>query len=360
MDTVTANPAAKPRSSLNALKVAAVGTEAVVVASLATSSYHIAFAGPNPDWLAGTPILTVVALESMRLPLAFRFRHMRLTGIICGVLMLAGLSVITGEAASLAFENLIFQRTRAVVEAERDLAKAEIGHDALAKAADRRAEEISRLTADVETARAHRASIDRPPELQAAPSGRTCAGRHGSWNCGAAVQAEAVRANAAAMKAHADELKDASAQVKAAEARLAAVDPAPDMRSSDANIAEAKRKVADARSLNPMFRVAAAWQRTPVEGLTIEQFEQVKHWAVIALATATALATALAAVISSLPDRSDKPGKLSLALRRMIAARRKTIRRLRETVRTEYRDRFIHVPVDPVSGRVLDPDVRKP
>ena len=37
--------------------------------------------------------------------------------------------------------------------------------------------------------------------------------------------------------------------------------------------------------MNPMFRVAAAWQRTPVEELTLEQFESVKHYAVIALAT---------------------------------------------------------------------------
>ena len=110
--------------------------------------------------------------------------------------------------------------------------------------------------------------------------------------------------------------------------------------------------------MNPMFRVAAAWQRTPVEDLTLEQFEAVKHWAVIALATATALATALAALIASLPERGLKPSKLSLALRRMIAARRKTLRRILE--RVEYRDRvkFIYVPCDPASGKVLDPDAR--
>jgi hypothetical protein len=42
----------------------------------------------------------------------------------------------------------------------------------------------------------------------------------------------------------------------------------------------------------------------------------------------------------------------------MFAARRKTIRRLRETVRVEYRDRFIHIPVDRVTGLVLDPDAK--
>ena len=340
---------------MSALKIAAIGAEIAVVSTLAVSSYNVAFSGHEADWLAGAPLLTVVALESLRLPLAFKLPRMRPLGFICGVVMLAGLSVITGEAASLAFENLIFQRTRPVAEAERVLANAEIDRGALKQAADRRAAEIARLQTDVETARAHRASIDKPPELQAAPAGRTCAGRRGSWNCGAAVQAEVARANAAAQKAHADELRDASALVKAAEARVAAVDPAPEMSASDKDVAGAERRVADARAMNPMFRVAAAWQRTPVESLSLEQFEQVKHWAVIALATATALATALAAIIASLPDRSGRPGKLTLALRRVVAARRRKIR-------VEYRDRirFIHIPVDRATGLILDPDGGKP
>jgi hypothetical protein len=42
----------------------------------------------------------------------------------------------------------------------------------------------------------------------------------------------------------------------------------------------------------------------------------------------------------------------------MIAARRKTLRRFRE--RIEYRDRvrFIYVPCDPATGKVLDPDAK--
>ncbi len=339
---------------MSALKIAAIGAEIAVISTLAVSSYHIAFSGRSTDWLAGAPILTAVALESLRLPRA------RLLGFVCGVAMLAGLSVITGEAASLAFENLIFQRARPVAEAERDLAKAEIDRGALKEATDRRVAEIARLQSDVEAAQKHRASIDRPPELQPPPQGRTCAGRRGSWNCGAAVQAEAVRANAAAQKAHADELRDASALVKDAEARLATVEPAPDMSASDRDVAEARRRVADARAMNPMFRVAAAWQRTPVESLSLEQFESVKHWAVVALSVATALTTALAAIISALPERGGKPSKLSLALRRMIAARRKTPRRLKETVRIEYRDRvrILYVPCDPATGKVLDPDAK--
>lgn len=248
-------------------------------------------------------------------------------------------------------------------EAERVLAKAEIDSSALKQAADRRAAEISRLQSDVESARAHRASIDKPLALQAAPAGKTCVGRRGyTWNCSAGVQAAAVAANATAMKAHADELKAASEAVRVAEERPGGVAPAPDTSASDAGLVEARRQVADARSMNPMFRVAAAWQRTPVEEMTLEQFEQVKHWAVIVLSIATAATTALAAIIASLPERSSQSSKLARAIRAMVAARRKTIRRLQETVRVEYRDRtkVLYVPVDPQSGRVLDPDRSSP
>ena len=274
--------------------------------------------------------------------------------------MLAGLSVITGEAASLGFTNLIYQRMRPVAEAERDLARAQISRDALNSAIAQRAQEIARLQADVETARKHRASIDQPLTLQPPPAGRTCAGRHGSWNCEAAVQSEVAQANAAAQRAHADELRDASALMKAAEARLAGIPPAPDTSAADASLADAKRKVTDERSTNVMFRAAAAWQRTPVEDLSSESFAAVVHYAVIALALATACATALAAIISSLPERDGKQGKLARAIRTMVAARRKTIRRLQERVHTEYRDRvkFIYVPCDPRTGKVLDPDAR--
>ena len=233
---------------MNPLKISVIGAEIAVVTSLAVSSYSIAFSGRSSDWGAAAPLVALTAIESMRLPLAFRLPRMRLTGMVCGSAMLAGLSVITGEAASLGVTNLIYQRARPVAEAERDLARAQISRDQLNSAIAQRAVEITRLQADVETARAHRASIDKPPELQAPPAGRTCAGRHGSWNCGAAVQAEAVRANAAAQKAHADELRDASALVKTAEARLAAVQPAPDTSAADAILADAKRKVADERS----------------------------------------------------------------------------------------------------------------
>jgi hypothetical protein len=314
------------------------------------------------DWLAGAPILTVVALETLRLPIAFNITKSRLTGFLMSVAMIGGLSVITGEAASLAFENLIFQRTRPVIEAEANLKKVEIGHGTLDEINARRAKEITRLTADLAAARDHRAEIDKPIEMQPVPPDHVVTrkdrnGRPYTVNINSGVQTTTVNANAAAQAAHSAELKAASDQVARAEAKLdaASANP-PDMHVSDEAVATAKQKVADARSMNPMFRVAAAWQRIPVQDLTSEQFEQVKHYAVIALAAATAFTTAMAAIISSLPERGDSNGKLARAMRSMFLARRKTLRRINERVVTEFRDRtkLVYLPVDVATGQVLD------
>jgi hypothetical protein len=62
--------------------------------------------------------------------------------------------------------------------------------------------------------------------------------------------------------------------------------------------------------------------------------------------------------VSVLPRWSGRPGKVSLAIRRMIAARRKTLRQYTPTVVTEFKDRlkFIYIPVDVATGRIIDPD----
>jgi hypothetical protein len=363
------------------LKVFAIGAEATVVSTLAVASYHVAFAGTgsSSDWLAGVPILTVVALESLRLPVAFNLCRSKLPGFLLGCSLLAGLTVVTGEAAMVGFENLIFQRTRPVAEAERDLKKVENAHDTLNAASGRRDAEIAQLKDDVEKTRAHQTEIAQtsvaqlpvPPQLpmpvyqapvpQPVPAPLKCSRgkKGGTYICNAAArdkvttenadaerkareayetarhdtikkngetQDQVNRQNAEAQKTHDKNLSDASDAVRAAEARLAAVDPAPDMHVSDAAVEEAKQRVADARAMNPMFRVAAAWQKIPVQDLTLEQFEAVKSWAVFALAVATAATSALAAIIASFAERGTGPSsKLNRMLRAWIARRRKPI-----------------------------------
>jgi hypothetical protein len=348
------------------LKMFCIGAEIAVVASLAASSYYIAVSGmrSSAELLAAAPLVTILALESLRLPIAFHIPKQKLLGMAMSIAMVCGISVITMEAASMAFENLIFQRTRPVVEAEAALKTAVITHDSIGEVNARHNHEIARLTADLESARKHREEVgDQKPPTMPIPGDRIVTtrdkqGRVRQWNAAAGAQNTAAKADASAITGHLAELKAATDAVTKAQDALSAVSAnAPEMHSSDEEVAHAKQKVADARSQNPMFRVAATWQRVPVQDLTSEEFEAVKHYAVIALAAATAFVTALAAVISSLPERTaEGESKLGRALRKTLAARRKTLRRIKERVVTEVKERtkIVYVPVD-ATGAILDP-----
>ena len=354
------------------LKIIAIVAEAVVVCTLAVSSYNAAFGGRDGiNWMAAAPLLTVVALESLRIPTALNLIKAGPITILMSLALIIGLSVITMEAASIGFENLIFERTRPVVEAERDLEKVMIGQRTIDKNAADRANEIKRLTADLEAARTHRKELgDQKPELQEVAPDKTCwrvvtLGRgkraHSqrvSYNCNSQAQNDTSRGNKEAQEARAAELKTATEQVTDAEKRLADAEAnKPDTHVAVEAREEAQRKVAEARAMNPMYRVAAAWQKVPVQQLTSEEFEHVKHWAVIALSAAVAFSTSMVAVIASMPERGQSDGKLARAIRARLAAKRKTLRRISGIVRTEFKDRtkVVYVPVDVATGKVLDP-----
>ena len=220
---------------------------------------------------------------------------------------------------------LIFERTRTVVEAERDLEKVLIDQRTIDKADKERADTIERLTADLKSARDHRAEIgSRKVHLEEVGKAQTCwrivgKGKRAQrvpYSCNSAAQDDTAKGNRAVQEEHAISLKTATEQVADAEKRLADAEAVKvDDKATTKAVDAAKQKVADARAMNPMFRVAAAWQKIPVQKLSSEDFEQVKHWAVIGLAVATAFTTTLAAIISSMPERGKGSSKLGRSLR---------------------------------------------
>jgi hypothetical protein len=191
-------------------------------------------------------------------------------------------------------------------------------------------------------------------------------GKNAYWAkriCNSEAQNNTSKGNREAQEAHAADLRDATAKVADAERMLTEVENAKvDNHLTTEAREAAQQKVADARAMNPMFRVAAAWQKVPVQELSSEEFEQVKHWAVIALSVAVAFSTSMVAVISSMPERGQGNGKLARAIRARLAAKRKTLRRLTGIVRTEFKDRtkVVYVPVDVATGKVLDPAFAAP
>ena len=287
--------------------------------TLALSSYNVAFGGVHGvNWMAGAPIATVIALESLRVPTALHIMKAGLLGKVMSAALIVGISVITMEAASLAFENLIFERTRPVAEAELSLKKAEDNQASLKGTIGERDQERAKARVDVDVARcAHRATVDKPiaqsppppplpastqlkPQLLTVPAPVTIVQRdkkgrkytivtnkaaideanqknqdiqleaaHGNADAqrttgeaNADAQRKWAEANKAALDAHDAELKTADAAIAAAQAKLDAVAPDPDMKAAKEAVLGAQRQVEDARASNPMFRVAASGRKS--------------------------------------------------------------------------------------------------
>jgi hypothetical protein len=257
---------------------------------------------------------------------------------------------LTAEGLILAADRLVHARSLGVALAMDDFERAQTAYDALKAGADRRDQAIAE-------ARRHRAEIDKPVTLMSTPSG-TCSGRarngaRATYDCRSTL--EAVAANKAVLEAHGAELRLADAAVRTAERA-----PIVDLSRASSDLASAKERLAVERNGSVMHRAASAWFGVNPAELSEAQFQAFARVAIGALAVSISTATMLAALVSNLPKWDGKPSRLARALRAMLAARRKTLRRIKETVRTEYRDRvrFIYVPCDPATGKVLDPDAK--
>jgi hypothetical protein len=140
---------------MNALKVAAIGAEAIVLGAVAAVAYGlIAPAGPNPV-VIGT-LTACVAVEATRLPLVMRAPSLGPLGRCAAVALALCASVLTFEVLALGVEATLDARALPAVRAEERLREAEAELGAAKAAADR-------LAGEVEAARHHVEEISREP-----------------------------------------------------------------------------------------------------------------------------------------------------------------------------------------------------
>jgi hypothetical protein len=344
---------------MNALKAVSISAEVALLGSTATIAWGLV-GGSSASMIVVPMIGALLAVEALRLPLVMRAPKLGPAGAVMALTLAAALAGLTGETTALGVENLLNARAIGVTVAETRLAEAQTSFDAAKAEAGRRTEEIARLTGDVAAAQQHSEEVGRESvTLQNNPSVSAYRNRKGWTAPGGAAANTVAAANARAQGEHAKHVAAAETGLAAARAALAAVKPV-DIKTAEADLVAAKKDVEHARAASPMHRLAASIFRVGTADLTAEGYESVRRVAILSLAAIVSAGTLIAGLISSLPDRgSTRPSKLAMALRRMIAARRKTIRRLRETVRVEYRDRLVYLPTDPVTGRVLDPDARR-
>jgi hypothetical protein len=343
---------------MNALKAASIGAEIAVLSATATVAWGLVAGAGNP--LVWAPMVgAMTAVELCRLPLVMRAPKLSLSGAWCALALAGAVSILTAETLVLGTESLLTARAAGVTASETALSQAATALDAAKTEAGRRDQERARLAAAVAEAQRHSAEIGREAEpLQNNPAVSAYRGRRGGWAAPGASAANAVAAaNAKAQADHAARESSAEAALAAARAALTAAKPI-DLTAAEADVVAAKQIVERERASSPMHRLAAALARTDTANLKAEDYEWLRRTVAVSVGAILAFGTLAAGLISALPERGDRPSRLARALRAMAAARRKTLRRLKETVRTEVRDRTVYryVPCDPHTGKVLDPD----
>jgi hypothetical protein len=303
--------------------------ECVVITAVAMAGVSIATAGGSPV-IAAVPVLVVAASEALRVPLSAWATRLTWFNRLIAIFVLGCLAIASAEGLSLAFDNLIAARTKIVREAGKrvDVARAGLAtveHTLTpVKAALASAEhEVASLDSKYATL------IATPPTLPGF-SGTVCRNRRGNiYGC---------PADAAAQKTYAATRVDYARQIDAVEAgrksaRQAVADLQAKVASIDiavpsSNVALAERDLADALEASAMHRIAASWFAVKATDLTDAQFATFRKYAVTGLSLALASMSALVAWLAFQPARSDKPSKLSRAVRAYIARRRKPLVRL--------------------------------
>lgn len=331
---------------------AVIGTCALAAAQIATAH--------GGDISACLPILTIAAMECMRVPVAMKLPHLRPLGATLGVLLLIAITPLTFEGMSLAFEQFMHQRVLAVAKAEDAMQSATQSLDDLKSQNRQRTDEIDRRKQALADAEKHQVELGKQPvQLQEVPDAVSCKSRQrGSRICNAGSIEQVIKANSKTQQAHTDQLKVAESAVKEARQALseAAARPETDLRSEEKAFAEAKKRLDFEKGESVMHRAAAAWFGVSISSLSSEQFETFKKWAMYGLAGAAATVTMLGGFVSAAATRDGTPSKLNRAFRGLFLARRRKLRQIVPTIKVEHRDRevFVHVPVDAATGQILD------
>ena len=295
--------------------------------------------------IAGAAPLIVIGLaESLRIPLAGWSTQLGLAGRALAALALIAIAVASFDGLALVFSIFIDNRLTNVLQAQHQVEIAQ-------RAADTVASDTAAFVAEVREVdgaiTALAASRPQPPTA----SNKTCTWKNQRVPCGPDTTAAA--AYASAQKAYDARLANLEAKRAASQAK---VDGARGRTAAPEVLAEARRKLDDELMLSPFHRLVASLYGVRPSDLTEEQFGKVKRFAIIGLAGTFATLSMLVSIVVHLQPRSERGGKLARAIRAMVAARRKTLRRLTETIKFQDRVIIRWVPFDPKSGLRIKPD----
>ena len=329
--------------------------EAFVILIVSGAGLNIALTGGGSIPMAA-PLILIACAEALRIPLSAAATRLRWPGrLLAGVALLA-IAVGSAEGLAVAFEAFLQNRVVEIMRAAGDVDRAQQIVDQAAVERSRQDAEIAALTAQVTQLDSAIAALSKNMPTPPAGSNRTCTWRGQRVTCSAdAAAANAYRkaqeAYDARMASLTGQRGDFQAKVDAARANQP---PAVSPEASKA-LLEAKTTFREKAGQSPAWRLTAAVFGEDVSSVTPAQFGTVKKFVTATLAITFATLSMAVSVVAHLQPNGHQPSKLSRATRAWLARRRRPVYRSVPGP-TQYRDRFIHVPVDPVSGRPLGPD----
>ena len=335
--------------------------EALVIAIVAGAGLLISLSGGGSMAMAA-PLVLIACAEALRLPLSAMATRLRLFGKLLAAVALLAIAVGSAEGLAVAFEAFLQNRVVEIAHAARNVERAQ---QAVDKAVGERAlndanvaglaDQVRELDAEV-AALAH--ELPTPP----AGTNRTCTGKKGA-RVTCAADANAVAAYATGLKAYNERLQSLASQRGALQAKVDAArafEPPAALPEAARALLDAKETFDEKAGQSPVWRLTAAVFSERMSAVTETQFATVKKFVVATLAVTFATLSMAVSIVAHARLKNDAPSKLARAFRALLAARRKTLRRLEVRTVTEFKDRtkFVYVPTDPASGRVLDPDVK--
>lgn len=331
--------------------------ETLVIAVVALAGLNIALSAGGSLPMAA-PLALIACAEALRIPLSGWATRLRIGGRLVAFLALAAIAVGSAEGLAVAFEAFLQNRVVEIARAARDVEKAQAAVDLAKSAIARQDAARAELAGEMRELDSQAAELAKSMPQPPAGSNRVC-----TWK-GQRVTCSADSAVAAAYR---DAMKAYDARLQGLTGRRAALQAGVDAaRANEASSAspaasdallEAKRAFEEKAAQSPVWRLTASVFGEDSAAVTPAQFATVKKFVAASLAIAFATLSMAVSIAAHLQPRSEMPGKVSRMLRAWLARRRRPIYR---DVPGPYRDRvrFLYVPCDPQTGKVLDPDVK--
>jgi hypothetical protein len=329
--------------------------EALVISVCLFAGYNIA-TGQGGSVSMAAPLVLIASAEMVRIPLAgYSTRLSWPMRILSGIVMLA-IALASFEGLAITFELFLTNRIHDVRTIQRTV---EIAQEAV----DAKRQEAQQSQAAIDSARMKVIALNaeikdketHPPQQPNVGAG-SCHNRSGrAVSCNSDIQAR--RDFTLALKSHLETLKKLREQRDAGQANVDAltanIKPAGLLEAE--KILKSKRQdLSDVLHQSPVYRLAASIFGVRVQDLSEEQFEIFKRVAIIGLSGSFATLSMFVSVVAHAEPRSNKPSKLSRAIRSYLARRRKNVVRTVEvTVAGPERTVEREVPVEVVREKTI-------